>query len=130
MPQTNRPQAKRHIRDPVTVWNNPRAYALCDGCKFLTYRDQLEMQMDYRGGTSPVWTGFLVCPQCNDTPNAQFAPPILKPDPVPTFMPRPDDEYSPFLITWSGDPLITNTAPESQAGVMTVTSQAPTSVYG
>lgn len=106
MPQTNRPAAKSHIKSPVTDVKRPRAYALCDGCKFLTYHDELREQMDYRGGTSPVPTGFLVCPQCYDTPNAQFSPPILKPDPVPTYRPRPDDDGIMILATEDFAPII------------------------
>lgn len=91
MPQTNKPQRHGSRVHAVTDWNNPRAFALCDGCKMLTYRDALQMQMDYRGGMSPVPTGFLVCPKCYDTPNAQFMLQVFKPDPVPTYLPRPDD---------------------------------------
>lgn len=109
MPQTNKPRHYGHRKRPVTNWRQPRAYALCDRCKHLTYRDELREQMEYRGGTSPVPTGLLVCPECYDTPNAQFAPPLLKPDPVPVYMPRPDDTGgNPFLIAWDGSPFITN----------------------
>lgn len=89
--QVNRVRRRGPRRHPVTRWLDPKAFALCDGCKFLTYRDDLREQMDYRGGTSPVGLGWLVCPTCYDTPNAQLAPPILKPDPVPVYKPRPDD---------------------------------------
>src|SRR5690348_2739303 len=107
MPQTNKPRKWGSRVRVSTDWNNPRAFALCDGCKMLTYRDQLSKQMDYRGGQSPVWTGFLVCPKCDDQPQAQLAPPILKPDPVPVFMPRPDDFPAAILLTEDGHPIAT-----------------------
>lgn len=95
-----RPLGKReriHI-DP----RNPRALALCDGCKMPTFRDTLTMQMDYRGTPAPVPLGFLVCPRCLDVPNAQGAPAILPIDPVPIIDPRPDDSGIPWLITSYG----------------------------
>ena len=106
--QLNRVRARRTRRYPTTRWDDPKAFALCDGCKFITYHDDLQEQMEYRGGTSPVGTGWLVCPTCYDTPNAQLAPPILKPDPVPVRNPRPDDgNNNTFLITEDGHPIIT-----------------------
>jgi hypothetical protein len=107
MPQTNKPRKWGSRVRVHTDWNNPRAYALCDGCKMLTYRDSLQMQKDYRGGLAPVETGFLVCPKCYDQPQAQFSPPMLKPDPVPTFMPRPDDHEPAILLTEDGHAIAT-----------------------
>jgi hypothetical protein len=92
MPQTNKPRKWGSRVRVSTDWNNPRAFALCDGCKMLTYRDQLTKQMDYRGAQSP---------------QAQLAPPILKPDPVPVFMPRPDDHEVAVLLTEDGRPIAT-----------------------
>lgn len=70
---------------------NPRALALCDGCGFLVQHDTLQKEMQYRGGLSPVWTGFLVCGRCLDVPNAFGRLQVLPPDPVPVKDPRPDD---------------------------------------
>ena len=95
---------------------NPRALALCDGCKFLTYRDQLTMQMDYRGTPAPVPLGYLVCPRCLDVPNAQGAPAILRVDPVPVLNPRPDDGGIAWLITHLDEQFVTNITPEIDAG--------------
>lgn len=92
MTQVNRPVPRGPRISPVTDWNNPRATAQCDGCGLITYRDQLQMQKEYRGGMSPVATGSLKCPKCLDAPNAQFMLQVNKPDPVPVYMPRPDDD--------------------------------------
>lgn len=92
MTQVNRPIPRGPRISPVTDWNNPRAYGTCDGCGLLTYRDALQMQKEYRGGMSPVDTGLLKCPKCLDVPNAQFMLQVNKPDPVPVYMPRPDDD--------------------------------------
>lgn len=108
--QVNRPIRRGKLRRPVTRWYGAQgAYALCDGCKFLTYHNDLREQMEYRGGTSPVGTGWLVCRNCYDTPNAQFAPPLLKPDPVPTRNPRPDDGEDKRGLVTEGEeqPIIT-----------------------
>lgn len=109
MPQTNKPQRHGSRVRARTDWNNPRAFALCDGCKMLTFRDELTMQMDYRGGMSPVATGFLVCPKCYDTPNAQFQLQVFKPDPVPVYMPRPDDSGAFYILTEDGKIICTET---------------------
>lgn len=78
--------------------SNPRAAALCDGCKFLVNHDTLRKQMQYRGGDTPVWTGQLVCGACLDVPQPYFKKQVLKPDPVPVRLPRPDD--APNAADW------------------------------
>lgn len=71
--------------------NNPRAVGVCDGCGWWVNYKDLKKDMQYRGGTTPVWTGFLVCTKCLDVPNPapQFKTIVLPPDPVPLENPRP-----------------------------------------
>lgn len=71
--------------------NNPSAVAECDGCGFWVMRDEMREQQDYRGGLSPVGTGFWKCRTCYDVPQMQpgYMKIVLPPDPVPVSNPRP-----------------------------------------
>ncbi len=75
-----------YVIDPA----NPQAMAVCDGCGFWQNHSQLVKHMAYRGGTTPVWDGLLVCARCDDVPNPapQFSRLRLNPDPVPVLNPR------------------------------------------
>ncbi len=64
--------------------------------------------MAYRGGTSPVWDGLLVCATCDDVPNPapQFSRLALQPDPVPLLNPRPEVQTNSgfgYMVTENGD---------------------------
>lgn len=82
---------------------DPRAIAICDGCGFLVQHNTLREKMEYRGGASPVGTGFLVCPRCDDVPNPYGRIQVLPPDPVPVRNPRPDIYPTWYLTTESGE---------------------------
>jgi len=81
----------RRRASPVISARDPRALAICDGCGFLVNHDHLRERMEYRGGTSPVGTGHMVCGSCDDVPNPYFSKQVLGPDPVPVRNPRRDD---------------------------------------
>lgn len=74
----------------VTDPQDPRARAVCDGCGWHVNHKDLVKHMVYRGGTTPVWDGLLVCTRCDDVPNPapQFSRLALQPDPVPVLNPR------------------------------------------
>ena len=80
-------QARQALR--IDFWN-PQAIGVCDGCGFWINHADLRKHMAYRGGTTPVWDGFLVCAVCDDVPNPapQFSRLALQPDPVPVLNPR------------------------------------------
>ena len=83
----------RKARQPMTVdASDPYAMGVCDGCSFWVPHRTLAKHMVYRGGTSPVWDGMLVCAVCDDVPNPapQFSRLVLEPDPVPVLFPRPE----------------------------------------
>lgn len=82
-------QARTAIR--IDFWN-PEAIGVCDGCAFQVNHADLRKHMQYRGGTTPVWDGLLVCAKCDDVPNPapQFSRLTLFPDPVPVENPRPE----------------------------------------
>lgn len=65
----------------------PEAVGICDYTGFVFLKKDLVKQMEWRGNAL-VWTGFLVGRPYLDTPNEQFRPPILPPDPVPVEFPR------------------------------------------
>jgi hypothetical protein len=87
--------ADRHGKARVDP-RNPRAFAECDSCGVWYNRDQLVRDMQY-SGTRLFWTGYFVCPTCNDKPNAQFLNPILPGDPKPVIEPRPALPTSAFI---------------------------------
>jgi hypothetical protein len=89
--QTQRRIVRGRRQRPVISAQDPRALALCDFCGFLVNHDTLQRDMQYRGGSAPVWTGFLVCGKCRDVPQPYYQKQVLPPDPVPVVNPRPDD---------------------------------------
>jgi hypothetical protein len=89
--------------------NNPRAWATCDQCGWITNLYKLSYQYKF-AGTSLINTNFLVCPTCLDTPNPNLKTIVLPPDPKPVFNPRPEnyavDETAVRMIQ-DGTPRIT-----------------------
>ncbi len=82
---------KWNARTPLVIDpNDPKAVGVCDGCGWWIQHSQLKKQLEYRGGSTPVWNGFLVCSKCYDVPNEapQFKRLVLPPDPVPVLNPR------------------------------------------
>ena len=73
----------------VTNPNNPRAFAVCDNCRFWYNHDRLKWQREW-AGTQIINKGFLVCDQCLDRPNPQLKARLMPPDPVPIQNPRPE----------------------------------------
>lgn len=107
--------------------NNPQALARCDGCGFPQNHVNLHKRMQYRGGSVPVWDGFLVCDTCNDVPNPYFARVILSPDPVPIDNPRPFDQTNSgfgYLVTENGEYLNTLTDEDTWGGEFIITIEA------
>lgn len=97
---------------PTTDPSNPRAVGVCDGCGFWVHHDTLVKHMAYRGGTTPVWDGLLVCQRCDDVPNPapQFSRLTLQPDPVPVLNPRVEQQTNSgfgYIVTEGGDYLNT-----------------------
>lgn len=96
---TYRPKGK-HVRIDA---DSPTALGICDYTGFVHNRHDLVRQMEWRGNAI-VWTGFYVGKDYADVPNEQLRPPILPPDPVPTYEPR---TQQPTVVTWSnGQPAI------------------------
>jgi hypothetical protein len=60
-------------------------------------RHHLVQQMEWRGNAL-IWTGLYVGQDYQDKPNEQNRPPLLPPDPVPVYWPRPMQTRP---ITWS-----------------------------
>lgn len=76
----------RALVDP----QNPRAFGVCDRCRFLYNLETLVFQHEWQGNQLVnLW--LRVCPRCLDKPHEFTRPPILPPDPVPVYQPRPDD---------------------------------------
>lgn len=91
---------------------NPNAFAMCGRCGFLTNIDKMVWQYSYEGSMSPQNTQILTCGRsgCLDPLNAQDAPIILPPDPLPVFNARPYPytlEESSWLLTEDGSILTT-----------------------
>jgi hypothetical protein len=76
---------------PVDI-DKPEAWGICDRCAFRYLRRDLHWQFDYRGNALANLR-ILVCDECTDTPNDQFRPIIIGPDPVPVKDPRPGWYY-------------------------------------
>lgn len=73
----------------------PRAFGVCDRCCRWFNLVDLRFQHDWRGNR--LTNLYLrVCDQCYDKPFEHYRPIIIPPDPVPVWMPRPD-QYAPFL---------------------------------
>ncbi len=87
------------MKSPLGQWtkirpSNPRAIGVCDySGMFCAHRD-LVKQMEYRGN-GLVWTGFWVNKKFADKPNIQMLAPIMMPDPIPVYAPRPDTAVDP-----------------------------------
>ena len=80
-----RPHA--HFRvDP----KNPSALGNCDRCYRTFNLDDLIQEKQWFGPRL-MWTKFLVCRECLDTPQQQLRPRVLPPDPLPRFNPRPEN---------------------------------------
>lgn len=96
----------RKSRQPlITDPKDPRAVGVCDGCAFWVPHHTLVKHMVYRGGTTPVWDGMLVCQVCDDVPNPapQFSRLALQPDPVPVLNPRPEQKTNSGYGYWVDD---------------------------
>lgn len=107
---------QRQARTPLVIdANDPKAVGVCDGCGWWVNHSSLLKQMEYRGGSTPVWNGFLVCTKCYDVPNEapQFKRLVLPPDPVPVLNPRVEQAtnsgYGYLITSDSGDPIYLNT---------------------
>lgn len=116
MANTQRHVARRRPpASPVHVNpNDPQGVGRCDGCDRIVPYPLLKPLYAFAGtprqpGSTPLTathmfgpgggpggglynTGLRMCPACQDTPNPQFAPQVLGPDPVPLEFPRPDSE--------------------------------------
>jgi hypothetical protein len=108
----------------------PRAMAECDISGFWYGLDQMRRQFQW-SGNQLVDTGLLVGPDQLDVPQDQYRAPILPPDPVPRFNPRPSPAVTPIPII--GQPLPTSpgnlgfsqyTLGPPQAGLYPVTKAA------
>lgn len=96
----------RKIRKPYVInANDPRGMGVCDGCGWWVNYVDLKKHMQFRGGTSPVWDGLLVCATCDDVPNPapQFSRLTLFPDPVPFQNPRPEQQTNSGYGYWVDD---------------------------
>lgn len=51
----------------VTNPSHPRAFAVCDNCRFWYNHHRLKWQKEWQG-TQIVNKGFLVCDECLDRP--------------------------------------------------------------
>lgn len=123
----------RQVRDPIVIdASDPRGMGVCDGCGFWQNFRSLRKHMAYRGGTTPVWDGMLVCATCDDVPNPapQFSRLALQPDPVPFLNPRPEVQTNSgfgYLITETGDYLNTLTDDDTWGGDFIIS--IPVTVY-
>ena len=62
--------------------SSPQAFGVCDRCGRWWNFVQLRYQYDWRGAAL-LNTYALVCPECYDTPNEQYRPLMITPDPAP-----------------------------------------------
>ena len=74
----------------VTNPEHPRAFAVCDNCRFWYNHHMLRWQREW-SGTQIINKGFLVCQECLDRPNPQLKARLMPPDPVPIANPRPEE---------------------------------------
>jgi hypothetical protein len=73
-----------------TSSRSPRAFAVCDRCGIWYNRDQLRNQFEWRGAQLlPLY--IFVCASCYDVPQEQLRAITLPADPVPVYLPRPED---------------------------------------
>lgn len=115
---------------PTTDPNNPLAVAVCDGCGWWVSHSSLVKHMVYRGGTTPVWDGMLMCRKCDDVPNPapQFSRLALQPDPVPVLNPRPEVQTNSgfgYMTTETGDYANTLTDEDTWGGEYGITIPTP-----
>lgn len=109
----------RKSRAPIVIDpKNPDSVAVCDGCGRWTMHDHLVEKKEYRGGVTPVGTGFYVCGVCDDVPNPYFSKMVLAPDPVPIPNPRPqnyttDPKPMLFVIADYNTTIITGINPQN-----------------
>jgi hypothetical protein len=83
-------QSGRAVTDP----SYPRAFAVCDNCRFWYNHYQLRWQREW-AGTQIINKGFLVCERCLDVPNPQLKARLMPPDPTPIGNPRPETNRYP-----------------------------------
>ena len=84
-------QVRNHGKYTKMNMRDPKGIARCDYSGLMVRHADLKKQMQYRG-TGLVWTGLMVAPQFEDTPNAQDLIPLIKLDPVPLKNPRTDSQ--------------------------------------
>lgn len=109
---------KRQTRRPIDIQaNNPEAVAECDGCGLWTMKSGLQEQVEYRGGLTPIGTGYFKCGTCYDVPQMQpgYMKIVLPPDPVPVSNPRPpnyslDPDQMIFVVASIGGSYIVSDA--------------------
>lgn len=81
-----------HGRASVST-RNPRAFAVCDRCSFLTNHHKLSWQFDF-AGSGLINKMILVCQSCTDQPQEQLRSFALASDPVPIMNARVQDYAS------------------------------------
>ena len=69
---------------------NPRAFAICDRCGFLTNHVNLQWQYDW-AGASLINKRILVCNSCLDVPQEQLRAIVVPADPQPIINARTQD---------------------------------------
>ena len=86
---------------PKYASNDPRQgpWTSCDQCGLIWSQSSMRWETEYRGGNTPVRTGFLVCPRCVDPPSEQHKLQILPPDP-PSFMNTRPENYVVDETNW------------------------------
>lgn len=101
----NRKGTRERIKPGWT--DDPKGFAICDGCGLPCMHNDLRPHTDYRGGMTPEPDGLMVCGACDDQPQPYFQFQLLGPDPVPLQNPRPDDDTVGILTTQLGEPITT-----------------------
>lgn len=91
-----------HPRRASTDSSNPRAWATCQRCGFVTNHYKLSWQFEW-AGTQLINQKILVCDGgCLDQPNRQLGTIILPPDPTAVVNARPEqyfiDEYANIIM--------------------------------
>lgn len=86
-------------------------WSTCDDCGFIYSHSKLRFNFQFMGGPTPMSTGFLVCPRCQDDLNYQQSLLVLPPDPPVTFNTRPENytvDETNWLVTQDGDIISTD----------------------
>lgn len=73
----------------VTNPEAPRAFGVCDDCRFWYNLHRLTYKREWQG-TQLVNLRFRVCDTCQDKPNPQLRARLMPQDPVPVRDPRPE----------------------------------------